>query len=67
MCGDAFFQCEICRGREAADDLAFFFAEFAPGAQAAFAATRAVILMLKAHGQSCVFAFNLNRAVRVCI
>jgi hypothetical protein len=50
MCGDAFFEGEIGGGREAANDLAFFVIEFAPAAQAAFAATRAVILMLKAHG-----------------
>jgi hypothetical protein len=61
VCGDAFFKGVICGGGETADDFALFVNEFAPGTQAACAATRAVVCILKAHLQSCLFAFNLKR------
>jgi hypothetical protein len=63
VCSDAFVQGEIGGGREAADDHAFFVVEFAPGAEAAFAATRAVIFVWKAHCYACLSSFNFNRAL----
>jgi hypothetical protein len=60
MRGGAFVKGEIGGGGETANDLALFVSEFAPGAQAARAATRAVMRVLKVHLSSCVFAFNLK-------